>query len=42
MILLAQLTGLNLQGTLIMSLSLLLVTGLSLFCIYKLFRTRNH
>ncbi|WP_276402979.1 hypothetical protein [Leptospira adleri] len=42
MIFFAQITGLSFQGTLIMSLSLLLVTGLSLFCIYKLFKTRNH
>ncbi|EQA54353.1 MULTISPECIES: hypothetical protein [Leptospira] len=34
--------GLNWQGTSIMVLSLFLVTGLSIFCIFKLFKTRNH
>ncbi|EKR72688.1 hypothetical protein [Leptospira noguchii] len=34
--------GLNWQGISIMALSLFLVTGLSTFCIFKLFKTRNH
>ncbi|EJO68165.1 hypothetical protein [Leptospira kirschneri] len=34
--------GLNWQGISIMTLSLFLVTGLSMFCIFKLFKTRNH
>ncbi|MDV6235301.1 hypothetical protein CH379_006635 [Leptospira ellisii] len=36
------LTGLTWQGNLIMYSSLLLVTALSVFCIVKLFQTRNH
>ncbi|EMJ94914.1 hypothetical protein LEP1GSC193_0396 [Leptospira alstonii serovar Pingchang str. 80-412] len=34
--------SLNGQGISIMILSLFLVAGLSVFCIFKLFKTRNH
>lgn len=42
MMFLAQTDGLNWQGMSIMILSLFLVTALSAFCIFKLFKTRNH
>ncbi|EQA62554.1 hypothetical protein [Leptospira alexanderi] len=41
MIFLAQ-EGLTWQGVSIMTLSLFLVSSLAVFCIFKLFKTRNH
>ncbi|EKR64527.1 hypothetical protein LEP1GSC036_2656 [Leptospira weilii str. 2006001853] len=39
---LAQEGGLTWQGVSIMTLSLFLVSSLAVFCIFKLFKTRNH
>ncbi|EMJ77309.1 hypothetical protein LEP1GSC016_0115 [Leptospira borgpetersenii serovar Hardjo-bovis str. Sponselee] len=41
MVFLAQ-EGLTWQGVSIMTISLLLVSSLTVFCIFKLFKTRNH